>query len=54
MAVGAVVSYVIVLAHSNRTLELFEFDSKNIAFISLCFYAGSILHSFLSISSTIS
>jgi hypothetical protein len=54
IAVGAVVNYVIVFAHSNSTLELFELDSKNIAFISLYFYAGSILHNFLSISSTIS
>jgi hypothetical protein len=37
MAVGAVVNWVIVLAHSKRTEELFELLSRKMAFINLCF-----------------
>ncbi len=37
MAVGAVVSWVIVFAHSNSTDEDLELESMKIAFISLYF-----------------
>lgn len=37
MAVGAVVNWVIVLAHSNKTDELLELLSIKIAFINLDF-----------------
>ena len=54
MAVGAVVSWVIVFAHSNSTDEDLELESMKIAFMRRYFWLGSILQSLRSISSTMS
>ena len=54
MAVGAVVNWVIVFAHSKSTEELFELLRRKMAFIRRCFWLGSILQSLRSISRTMS
>lgn len=50
MALGAVVSCVIVLAHSKRTEGLFDSLIMKIAFIRRGFWLGSVLQTLRSIS----